>query len=229
MKTAKEYRRRMLMKKILVVEDDKSIRDLISINLEIVGYKVLSAGDGLTAKRIIEEVHLDLILLDVMLPKIDGFTLISQIRDKCIPVIFVTAKESVLDRVTGLRLGADDYIVKPFETIELLARIEVVFRRYDAGPKLIKFYNLELLLDQRTVKVNGDLVDLTYKEFDLLLLFLQNKNMALSRNQILEKVWGFDYPGETRTVDIHVQRLRDKLNLKDNIKTVFKVGYRLEG
>jgi DNA-binding response OmpR family regulator len=216
------------MKKILVVEDDKSIRDLISINLEIVGYKALSAGDGLTAKRIIEEAPPDLVLLDVMLPKIDGFTLISQIRHMGIPVIFVTAKESVLDRVTGLRLGADDYIVKPFEIIELLARIEVVFRRYDEGPKIIKLNNLEVLPDQRVVKLSGDLVDLTYKEFDLLLLFLQNKNIALTRNQILEKVWGFDYPGETRTVDIHVQRLRDKLNLKDNIKTVFKVGYRLE-
>lgn len=216
------------MKKILVVEDDKSIRDLISINLEIVGYKPFSAGDGLSAKRIIEGVHPNLVLLDVMLPKIDGFTLISQIRDKNIPVIFVTAKESVLDRVTGLRLGADDYIVKPFEIIELLARIEVVFRRYDEGPKIIKFRSLELLIDQRMVRLNGNLVDLTYKEFDLLLLFLQNKNIALSRNQILESVWGFDYPGETRTVDIHVQRLRDKLCLKDNIKTVFKVGYRLE-
>lgn len=216
------------MKKILVVEDDKSIRDLISINLEIVGYRPISAGDGLTAKKIIEEAHLDLVLLDVMLPKIDGFTLISQIRHKGIPVIFVTAKESVLDRVTGLRLGADDYIVKPFEVIELLARIEVVFRRYDIGPKLIKFNNLEVLPDQRIVRLEGDLVELTYKEFDLLILFLQNKNIALSRDQILERVWGFDYPGETRTVDIHVQRLRDKLNLKDNIKTVFKVGYRLE-
>ncbi|MEG0772622.1 response regulator transcription factor [Clostridium sp.] len=216
------------MKKILVVEDDKSIRDLISINLEIVGYKALSAGDGLSAKRIIEEVQPDLVLLDVMLPKIDGFTLISQIRDKSIPVIFVTAKESVLDRVTGLRLGAEDYIVKPFEIIELLARIEVVFRRYDKGPKILKFKSLEVLMDQRIVRLNGDLVDLTFKEFDLLLLFLQNKNMALSRNQILERVWGFDYPGETRTVDIHVQRLRDKLSLKDKIKTVFKVGYRLE-
>ncbi len=216
------------MKKILVVEDDKSIRDLISINLEIVGYKTFSVGDGLSAKRIIEEVHPDLVLLDVMIPKIDGFTLISQIRDKSIPVIFVTAKESVLDRVTGLRLGAEDYIVKPFEIIELLARIEVVFRRYDDGPKVINFKSLEVLLDQRIVRLNGDLVDLTFKEFDLLLLFMQNKNMALSRNQILERVWGFDYPGETRTVDIHVQRLRDKLNLKDNIKTVFKVGYRLE-
>ncbi|WML37600.1 response regulator transcription factor [Clostridium sp. OS1-26] len=217
------------MKKILVVEDDKAICDLISINLEIVGYKVYKASDGYLAKKLVEEKSLDLILLDVMLPKIDGFTLISQIRNKSIPIIFVTAKESVLDRVKGLRLGADDYIVKPFEIIELIARIEAVLRRYDALPQNFTFKNIEVFEDQRIVKLDGELVELTYKEFDLLMLFLQNKNIALSRDQILEKVWGFDYVGETRTVDIHVQRLRDKLNLKNDIKTVFKVGYRLEG
>ncbi|WMJ81688.1 response regulator transcription factor [Clostridium sp. MB40-C1] len=216
------------MKKILVVEDDKAICDLISINLEMVGYKVFNANDGSLAKNIIEEKNPDLILLDVMLPKIDGFTLISQIKNKNIPTIFVTAKESVLDRVTGLRLGADDYIVKPFEIIELIARIEAVLRRYDTSPQTFKFKNIEVFADQRVVTLDGELVELTYKEFDLLILFLQNKNIALSRDQILNKVWGFDYAGETRTVDIHVQRLRDKLNLKDDIKTVFKVGYRLE-
>lgn len=217
------------MKTILVVEDDKAIRDLISINLEIVGYKVIKANDGYLAKKLIEEKSFDLILLDVMLPKIDGFTLITQIRNKNIPIIFVTAKESVLDRVTGLRLGADDYIVKPFEIIELVARVEAVLRRYDASPQNFIFKNIEVFNDQRIVKLDGELIELTYKEFDLLVLFLQNRNIALSRDQILEKVWGFDYAGETRTVDIHVQRLRDKLNLKDDIKTVFKVGYRLEG
>lgn len=217
------------MKTILVVEDDKAISDLISINLDMVGYKVYKASDGYSAKKLIEEKNLDLILLDVMIPKIDGFTLMSQIRNKNIPTIFVTAKESVVDRVTGLRLGADDYIVKPFEIIELIARIEAVLRRYDTSPQIFKFKNIEVFYDQRIVKQDGELIELTYKEFDLLMLFLQNKNIALSRNQILEKVWGFDYEGETRTVDIHVQRLRDKLNLKDDIKTVFKVGYRLEG
>ncbi|WP_315115399.1 response regulator transcription factor [uncultured Clostridium sp.] len=216
------------MKSILLVEDDKAISDLISINLEMVGYKVYKASDGYIAKKILEEKSLDLILLDVMLPKIDGFTLISQIKNKNIPTIFVTAKESVLDRVTGLRLGADDYIVKPFEIIELVARIEAVLRRYNTSPQNFTFKNIEVFYDQRIVKLDGKLVELTYKEFDLLMLFLQNKNIALSRDQIIEKVWGFDYVGETRTVDIHVQRLRDKLNLKDDIKTIFKVGYRLE-
>lgn len=215
------------MKKILVVEDDAPIRDLICINLEMVGYKVLKASDGDSAKKIIESNQLDLILLDVMLPKIDGFTLITKIKNRGIPIIFVTAKESVLDRVKGLRLGADDYIVKPFETIELLARIEVVLRRYGKEDDIIQFKHLNVYTEQRIVKINNNIIELTPKEYDLLVFLLQNKNIALTRDQILEKVWGFDYGGETRTVDIHIQRLRDKLNLKENIKTIFKVGYRL--
>lgn len=214
--------------KILVVEDEVAIRDLIKINLEIVGYDVFIAEDGITAKEFLKNQLVDLILLDVMIPGIDGFSLIEEIKKYNIPVIFVTAKESVLDRVKGLRLGADDYIIKPFETIELLARIEAVLRRYNKEERNLKFKNIEVDVKKRTVKVNGNEVYLTAKEYDLLVLFLQNKNMAMSREQILDKVWGFDYVGETRTVDIHVQRIREKLDLKDNIKTVFKVGYRLE-
>lgn len=214
--------------KILVVEDEVAIRDLIKINLEIVGYDVFIAEDGIVAKEFLKNQVVDLILLDVMIPGIDGFSLIEEIKKYNIPVIFVTAKESVLDRVKGLRLGADDYIIKPFETIELLARIEAVLRRYNKEERNLKFKNIEVDVKKRTVKVNGNEVYLTAKEYDLLVLFLQNKNMAMSREQILDKVWGFDYVGETRTVDIHVQRIREKLDLKDNIKTVFKVGYRLE-
>lgn len=214
--------------KILVVEDEVAIRDLIKINLEIVGYDVFIAEDGIVAKEFLKNQLVDLILLDVMIPGIDGFSLIEEIKKYNIPVIFVTAKESVLDRVKGLRLGADDYIIKPFETIELLARIEAVLRRYNKEERNLKFKNIEVDVKKRTVKVNGNEVYLTAKEYDLLVLFLQNKNMAMSREQILDKVWGFDYVGETRTVDIHVQRIREKLDLKDNIKTVFKVGYRLE-
>lgn len=214
--------------KILVVEDEVAIRDLIKINLEIVGYDVFIAEDGIAAKEFLKNQVVDLILLDVMIPGIDGFSLIEEIKKYNIPVIFVTAKESVLDRVKGLRLGADDYIIKPFETIELLARIEAVLRRYNKEERNLKFKNIEVDVKKRTVKVNGNEVYLTAKEYDLLVLFLQNKNMAMSREQILDKVWGFDYVGETRTVDIHVQRIREKLDLKDNIKTVFKVGYRLE-
>lgn len=215
--------------KILVVEDEVAIRDLICINLELVGYEVSTAEDGLEAKSFLEKNTVDLILLDVMIPGIDGFSLIEQIKKYNIPVIFVTAKESVLDRVKGLRLGAEDYIVKPFETVELLARIEVVLRRYNKSSNIIKFKNIEVDTNTRIVKVNNKEVYLTAKEYDLLILFLRNKNMALSREQILDKVWGFEYAGETRTVDIHVNRIREKLDLKDNIKTVFKIGYRLEG
>ncbi|ERK28956.1 response regulator transcription factor [Clostridium intestinale] len=216
------------MEKILVVEDDIAIRDLIAINLEIVGYTVITTGDGISAKKIIEEDDVDLILLDVMIPKMDGFTLITKLQDKKIPIIFVTAKESVLDRVRGLRLGAVDYIIKPFETIELLARIEVALRKYKQVDSIIKFKHLEIYPEQRIVRINQKEIELTLKEYDLLMLFLKNKNIALSRDQILERVWGYDYIGETRTIDIHVQRLRDKLNIKDYIKTIFKIGYRLE-
>ena len=215
--------------KILVVEDEVAIRDLICINLELVGYEVSTAEDGLEAKSFLEKNTVDLILLDVMIPGIDGFSLIEQIKKYNIPVIFVTAKESVLDRVKRLRLGAEDYIVKPFETVELLARIEVILRRYNKSSNIIKFKNIEVDTNTRIVKVNNKEVYLTAKEYDLLILFLRNKNMALSREQILDKVWGFEYAGETRTVDIHVNRIREKLDLKDNIKTVFKIGYRLEG
>ena len=214
--------------KILVVEDEAPIRDLISINLQLVGYEVFIAEDGIIAEKFLENQKVDLILLDVMIPCIDGFSLIEKIQKHSIPVIFVTAKESVLDRVKGLRLGAEDYIIKPFETIELLARIEVVLRRYNKNKQIIKFKNIEVDTEQRIVNLNNKEVYLTVKEYELLVLLLQNKNMALSRDQILERVWGFEYGGETRTVDIHIQRIREKLDLKNNIKTVFKVGYRLE-
>ena len=214
--------------KILVVEDEAPIRDLISINLQLVGYEVFTAEDGIMAEEFLEKQRVDLILLDVMIPGIDGFSLIEKIKKHNTPVIFVTAKESVLDRVKGLRLGADDYIIKPFETMELLARIEVVLRRYNKNDNHIKFKNIEVDTKQRIVKLNNEEIYLTIKEYELLILLLKNKNIALCREQILEKVWGFEYGGETRTVDIHIQRIREKLDLKNNIKTVYKVGYRLE-
>ncbi|MDO5521431.1 MAG: response regulator transcription factor [bacterium] len=214
--------------RILVVEDEEPIRNLIAINLEMVGYEVLTSEDGTKAMEVLEKEPVDLILLDVMLPGIDGFTLIEQINVEETPVIFLTAKENVFDRVKGLRLGADDYIVKPFEAVELIARIEATMRRYKKSSDILRFRNIQVFLNQRIVKLEGKQVSLTVKEFDLLLLFLQNKNIALSREQIIEKVWGFDYMGMTRTVDIHVQRIREKLDLKDHIKTVFKIGYRLE-
>ncbi len=213
---------------ILVIEDDDAIRDLLSINLSIVGYNVLTAEDGEIGKNLFLSNSIDLILLDIMIPKIDGFELIKDIKKDDIPVIFITAKNTVMDKVKGLRLGADDYITKPFEAIEVLARIEAVLRRYNKSEKVLKFNDIKIDTEKRLVYKSGDIIDLTLKEYKLLLVFLNNKNIALSREQLLEKVWGFDYIGESRTVDIHVQRLRDKLQLKENIKTIFKVGYRLE-
>ncbi len=215
--------------KIMVVEDEEPIRNLIVINLEMVGYEVIPCSNGMEMKERLKTEVPDLILLDVMLPGIDGFSLIQMIDVEEIPVIFLTAKESVVDRVKGLRLGADDYIVKPFEAIELIARIEATLRRYKKGSKLLTFQSIELDPNQRIVRKDGQEVYLTVKEYDLLELFLQNRNIALTREQILEKVWGYDYLGMTRTVDMHVQRIREKLDLKDQLKTVFKVGYRLEG
>lgn len=216
------------MKKVLVVEDQIAIRELIAINLEMAGYEVIEASDGEMAVNYIESTYFDIILLDIMLPKLDGFSIISKIKGKGIPVIFVTAKDDVLDRVKGLKLGADDYITKPFESIELLARIEAVLRRCGKMEEVIKLKYLDIFPEQRLVKSKGEIIDITLKEYELLMLFIKNKNIALSREQILERVWGYDYFGETRTVDIHVLRIREKLNLKDCIKTVYKVGYRLE-
>ncbi|MCR1973079.1 DNA-binding response regulator [Clostridium sporogenes] len=216
------------MKKVLVVEDQIAIRELIAINLEMAGYEAIEASDGEMAVNYIENTYFDIILLDIMLPKLDGFSIISKIRGKGIPVIFVTAKDDVLDRVKGLKLGADDYITKPFESIELLARIEAVLRRCGKMEEVIKLRHLDIFPEQRLIKSKGEIIDITLKEYELLMLFIKNKNIALSREQILERVWGYDYFGETRTVDIHVLRIREKLNLKDCIKTVYKVGYRLE-
>ena len=215
--------------KILIIEDDDAIRDLLAINLNIVGYDVLTAEDGEKGKIAFLNNDIDLVLLDVMVPKIDGFELINDIKKEDIPVIFITAKNTVMDKVKGLRLGADDYITKPFEAIEVIARIEVILRRYNKAEKILKFKDIEIDTEKRIVRKTGEIVDLTLKEYELLLVFLHNKNIALSREQLLEKVWGFDYIGESRTIDIHVQRLREKLQLKEDIKTVFKVGYRLEG
>lgn len=213
---------------ILIVEDEVSISNLIKINLDVAGYKTKQAYDGEEALDIISKNKINLVLLDVMIPKIDGFQLIQKIKHKSIPVIFLTAKDSVIDKVTGLRLGAEDYIVKPFEAIELLARIEVVLRRYGDNNNIIKFKDISILLNDRVVKKNDKVVDLTLKEFELFVLLLKNKNVALSREGILQKVWEYEYCGETRTVDNHIQKIRSKLNLNDNIKTVYKVGYRLE-
>lgn len=216
------------MEKILIVEDDITISDIIKLNLNMVNYDVEQVYDGEKALEIIEKDNCDLIILDVMLPKLDGFTLMEKINHIDIPIIFLTAKSSIADKVKGLKMGADDYIVKPFESIELLARVEAVLRRYGKKNDILSFKDLEIYLEERVVKRKDKAVELTLKEFELLKLLVVNKGIALSREKILEKVWGYDYLGETRTVDMHVQKLRKKLELWDEIKTVYKIGYRLE-
>ncbi|WP_195927255.1 response regulator transcription factor [Turicibacter sanguinis] len=214
--------------KVLIVEDDLSIARLIKLNLNLAGYLTESVEDGLLAFERIQKEKFDLILLDVMIPGMDGFKLMEKIRSLNIPVIFLTAKTSTMDKVDGLRLGADDYMVKPFEAIELLARIEAVLRRYGKVHKLLTYKNITVNDEKREVELNGNVVYLTVKEYDLFLTLLKNKNIALSREQLIEKVWGIDYYGETRTVDMHINALRKKLGLQEEIKTVYKIGYRLE-
>lgn len=218
----------MGMIKILIVEDEESISNLIKMNLTKAGYSCKCAFDGQEAADIIEKEHFDLILLDIMLPKINGYELIEYIKDENIAIIFITAMGNVNNKVKGLRLGADDYITKPFEIIELLARVESVLRRYNKCDKLIEILDVEIDIPCRVVKKNGVQIMLTLKEFDLLLLFARNKNIALYRDVIYENVWGSTYLGDSRTVDLHVQRLRKKLVWEDYIKAVYKVGYRLE-
>ena len=216
------------MNKILIVEDERPISRLIKINLSDAGYCCVCALDGKEAIELIDHQQFDLILLDIMLPKINGYELMEYIRPLEIPVIFLTAKSNVKDRVKGLKLGAEDYIVKPFEIIELLARVETVLRRYHKTATVLSVYDITVDTLSRIVRKNNQIINLTVKEYDLLLLFIQNKNIALFRDRIYEAVWGDYYMGDSRTVDLHVQRMRKKLGLEDKIVPVYKVGYRLE-
>ena len=216
------------MQKILIVEDDEAIANLIKINLEAEGYQCACAFDGKEGADLIEEEVFDLILLDIMLPEIDGYELLEYIRPMGTPVIFLTAKGNVNDRIRGLKLGADDYIVKPFQVGELTARVEAVLRRYGKANQKLAFADVEVDVISRTVLKAGIPVELTVKEFDLLVELMQNKNVALYRERIYERVWGEVFMGDTRTLDSHIQRLRRKLDWDNYIKTVFRIGYRLE-
>ncbi|WP_326975657.1 response regulator transcription factor [Caproicibacter sp. BJN0012] len=216
------------MAKILIVEDEKPISDLINMSLTQAGYLCVCEYNGMNAADRIERESFDLILLDIMLPEVDGYELMDYIRPLSIPVIFLTAKSSVSDRVKGLKLGADDYLTKPFEIIELLARVESVLRRYHQNQHVINIDGLTIDIMSRTVLKDGIAVNLTKKEYELLLLFVQNKNIALFRETIYEKIWENDSMGDSRTVDLHVQRLRKKIGWEDKIIAVYKVGYRLE-
>jgi DNA-binding response OmpR family regulator len=216
------------MARILIAEDEEAIAELVSIHIKMAGYQPTVIGNGNEVMQAISENRPDLIVLDVMLPGQDGFSLMRQISPMGIPVIFLTAKDRLDDKISGLKLGADDYIVKPFAAIELVTRIETVLRRCNAGANVFALGALEVKLDERMAALNGREIELTAREFELLQILIDNKNIALSRDKLLELAWGFDYMGETRTVDVHIQRLRKKLNMKDSIKTVYKHGYRLE-
>ena len=215
------------MIRVLIVEDEKPISDLIKLSLTKAGYSCTCAYDGTTAANILEEEHFDLALLDVMLPEVSGFELMEYIQPTGTLVIFITAKNSVDDRVKGLRMGAEDYIVKPFEVMELLARVEVVLRRYQKTEDLLTVG--ELTIDMRSLQVqrNGETILLTKKEWDLMQLFAQNPGAALYRETIYERVWGGEYPVGSRVVDLHIQRLRKKIGWEDKLQTVNRVGYRL--
>lgn len=215
------------MKKILIVDDENKIRELIKLNLELAGYNCIEAVDGDEAIKKIDE-NPDLVLLDIMLPGKDGYEISKKFVEKNIPIIFLTAKDSTLDKVSGLKLGAEDYIVKPFETLELLARIEVVLRRYNKEVAVFKYNNVEINFKERTVTKDSEIVELAMQEFELLETLVRNKNLALSREKLLELAWGYEYLGDTRTIDIHIQRLRKKLDWDNVIQTVYKYGYRLE-
>ena len=237
------------MVNIMVVEDEKPISNLIALSLKKAGYHSECAYDGLEAIDILcaggfmvqllpgatdaeidmlEKNYPDLILLDIMLPGADGFEILEYVKPLEIPVIFLTAKGDLNDRVNGLRYGAEDYIVKPFEIMELLARIEVVLRRYHKLDRIINILGLEIDTDAMCVKKEGKEINLTKKEYDTLLLFARNPGNVLFREIIYERVWGGDYIAGSRTVDLHVQRVRKKVGWEDFLITVPKMGYRLE-
>ena len=216
------------MVNIMVVEDEKPISNLIALSLKKAGYHSECAYDGLEAIDMLEKNYPDLILLDIMLPGADGFEILEYVKPLEIPVIFLTAKGGLSDRVSGLRLGAEDYIVKPFEIMELLARIEVVLRRYKKLERMIRILGLEIDTDARIVTKNGQPINLTKKEYDILLLFARNPGNVLCRETIYERVWGGDYIPGSRTVDLHVQRVRKKTEWEEYLVCVPKMGYRLE-
>ncbi|MBE6081176.1 response regulator transcription factor [Sporanaerobacter sp. PP17-6a] len=214
------------MASILIVEDEISINELIKRNLQLVGHRCTSVFDGKAAVSEIQDHTYDLIILDIMLPELDGFEVFKKV-DK-IPTIFLTARSSLSDRIKGFSMGADDYLVKPFEMLELLARVEAVLRRTQKNRSCFELGNVRIDFDSHQVFYMGQPVECTPREYELLEVLVNNRNIALSREKLLELVWGYDYEGDTRTVDVHIQKLRKKLGWDDVIKTVYKLGYRLE-
>ena len=215
------------MIKILIAEDEEPIANLIRMNLMKVGYKCTWASDGVKAADLMMMENFDLLLLDIMLPGYNGYELMEYARRLNLPVIFLTALGSTEHKVKGLKMGADDYLPKPFEIVELLARVESVLRRYRKSENILTVEGVTIDVSSHTVLCKGEEINLTPKEFELLLLFARNRNIALYRETIYENVWGGEYLGQSRTVDLHVQRLKKKLHWENVITAVYKVGYRL--
>ena len=215
------------MAKILVVEDEKAIQMLLARSLEMTGHKCLTASDGQQATEILQKEKIDLLLLDIMLPKKDGFAVLEEVQGR-IATIVITARNGLSDRLTGLNLGADDYIVKPFEILEVIARVQAVLRRTQKLEAIFEIGNVSVDFAKREAQFLGQKVELRPQEFALLRVLIENRNVALSRERLIELAWGFDFYGETRTVDVHIRKLRQKLGLEKYIKTIFKMGYRLE-
>ena len=225
--------------KILVVEDDSSISELICMNLEAAGYEPLPFTDGLLAEQFLIETGANgrekepsqvpaLALVDVMLPGKDGFELMEDFQRAGIPVIYLTAKDDVLSKVHGLKAGAEDYIVKPFEVLELLVRMEKVLKRTGRSRKIIQIQDVTIDLAEHSVSKNGERVALKPLEYELLVTLAGSRNVAFSREELLNRIWGTAYVGETRTVDVHIGQLRKKLGFHKVIRTISKTGYRLE-
>lgn len=215
--------------RILVVEDDPSISDFIANNLQYTGYEYAVFANGSdAAQHLLQEHAFDLALLDVMLPGIDGFELMEHLKRHYIPVIFLTAKADLSSKIKGLRDGAEDYIVKPFEVLELLVRIEKVLDRMGKLNRILHFKDLTVYLEDHSVKRLGEEVDLKPLEFDLFAMLVRYRNRTLPRERLLNEIWGIDFIGGTRTVDVHVANLRKKLDLHEELKTISKIGYRLE-
>ncbi|MDF2521800.1 MAG: DNA-binding response regulator [Clostridia bacterium] len=219
--------------KILIVDDEPAIVDLIKINLELEGFETITCYSGKEAVKYAQTVNPDLILLDIMLPDLDGFEVCKTIQSLNIPIIMLTAKNDIKDKLYGLELGADDYITKPFDGRELLARIKTILRRVDKynvkDDTNIIVGTISINTTERIVHIDEQEISLTPKEFDLLLLFCENERKVFSRENILELVWGYEFIGDSRTVDMHVQRLRRKLGkYNPYIKTIFGIGYKFE-
>ena len=223
--------------KILVVDDDSNICELLKIFLENEDYQVKTAADGLEGVNLFKTYDPDLVLLDIMLPKKEGWQVCREIREiSAKPIIMITAKGETFDKVLGLELGADDFVVKPFDMKELSARIKAVLRRSftketKEDSEIIKYENIEISLVKYELKINGKSIDVPPKELELLYFLASNSNHVFTRDQLLDKVWGFDYLGDSRTVDVHVKRLREKLegvSEKWSLKTVWGVGYKFD-